>query len=198
MALRTGISIIAGSSAVIALGFVLARWGARTGAGGSVRTKQRPTPRRLAPVGFEEGLAVDGGVSARPTERWQEAGDGYDAANPDDLGAEYLARAVQVPRETDELTSDLDASGMHVELLEDDDLEGESIRGANFAGALSSDDIEALSTLQDDLEDDYAPDSEDLAFAALEREDDAALDRAPQSEPWYAALREPRRGSRRV
>jgi hypothetical protein len=52
---------------------------------------------------------LDGGVSARPTAHPHELSDpneGYDALSPDDLGAQFLARATQSPRAEDEMEDD--------------------------------------------------------------------------------------------
>jgi hypothetical protein len=125
VALRTGISIIAGSSAALALGFMVSQWWARRRAHTSVPAKalSEPSSDMLVPVHVAPPIEdpdarlqdLDGGVSARPAEQWQDNTGAYDTVDLDDLGAMYLARAVQVP-ETDEFISDDDMDGLHIEV----------------------------------------------------------------------------------
>jgi hypothetical protein len=130
-------------------------------------------------------LEINGGMSARPTEQWRDSMAGYDASNPDDLGAEYLARAVQVPRDMDDVSSDLDANGLHVDHLGEDDLPSEALPES---WTFHDEDIEELSTLPEDfLEASDSGLQEDEASGP-----DAGL---TESEQWYTSLRE-KRGTR--
>jgi hypothetical protein len=125
VALRTGISIIAGSSAALALGFLASQWWARRRTHASLPEKalSEPTSDALVPVHIGPPIEdpdarlqdLDGGVSARPSEQWQDNTEAYDTVDPDDLGALYLARAVQMP-EIDELSYADDADGLHIEV----------------------------------------------------------------------------------
>lgn len=210
VALRTGISIIAGSSAVFALGFVLSYWRSRKGRlatsdasrnsetkttrqhGGTRRTRGGAVvPVRVLPAAYERNalLEVDGGVSARPTEQWHDGVTAYDAAYPDDLGAEFLSRAVQVPRDVEDFSSDLDASGLHVDHLGEDDLPGEVLPAS---WGFRDDDIDELSTSRSE---DDEPDE-----VALAEEEELLLAReaASKDDEWYTALREPNSRARRV
>ncbi len=155
MILRTGISIIIGGSTALGLALLLVRWQKSraaaqaddTSARGG-RSFDRSRSARVAssgarvqvlpPVEADHALDVDGGLSARPRERWFDRIETYDAANPDDLGADYLARAVQVPRESDE-TEELDVTALHVDVLGEDALPDEAEwRVESEAGPTSS------------------------------------------------------------
>jgi hypothetical protein len=201
VALRTGISIIAGSSAIVALGFVFSQWRARvksrTNGAATLQRARRGASVPVRRVPMVE--TAEDGVSAQPTERWHDSiDDAYDASNPDDLGAEFLARAVQVPRDMNELESDLDASGLHVDVLGEDGLPAEALPNS---WAISVEDLEDLSTTQDDTLRDDGPQStnEERSWAGDEEVPRREAEEAVETEQWYSALQErPRRGARRT
>jgi hypothetical protein len=222
VAIRTGISIIAGSTAVFALSYVLANWRSRgRGPGrGSMKAAENtsplpvtdlaatlnlpkhvqartntplPVPVHVPAVESERHQRLqefDGGVSARPAEQWHDSREAYDAANPEDLGAEFLARAVQVPLEEDEERSELDLNGLHVE-----DEFGEAGTPSEILRSerqldLELDDLSAELTPEELAADDRALDIEVETSDEFDEEVETERPDHARDDAWYQSIQD--------
>lgn len=184
------VTIVASGLGIVALAalFAKSRSGeARRGSPlPSAATRGGVQVRRIPPVEVAQQDIADNGLSARPTERFGDVSGRYEPSDPDDLGAAFLARAIQAAGESDDSGDDLADRGLHIEA--DPASEEVADLDATLSFGFSEQDLEILSTENDMTEDAF----EDFG------ETDQDADGTPEPEPWYAEIREPRRVSRPV